>query len=112
VFFSIPTRETQRKYFRMESEELSRWGEWVKKEAPGMVSELHIEEKGKDSLSYVFYPNWVPREGGRPGYQSYTFFTVPNVPIARVSFGGIFFDSEFIRDKYLPKMLNQILTKK
>jgi signal transduction histidine kinase len=68
---------------------------------------LKLEKKG--SL-YAFEPNWTPR-GDKHLYQSVAVFRVVDEKTGAKALGGIVFDAEYLRDRFFPQMLNEVMSR-
>src|SRR3970040_1228124 len=109
VFRSQP-RRLEEAYFLAESEDLSKMmGGWMRLEAKDLVKKLHKMDH-YEGERFAFYANWAPR-GEKQGYQSIAFFILPKTPKDRIAFGGLVFDSEFLRDQFFPDALNNLMAK-
>ena len=107
VFRSQP-RRLEEAYFLAESEDLSKMmGGWMRLEAKDLVKKLHKMDR-YEGERFAFYANWAPR-GEKQGYQSIAFFILPKTPKDRIAFGGLVFDSEFLRDQFFPDALNNLM---
>ena len=94
--------------FRNESEKFySMISAWFPLEAEGISKDLNARVK-KASAPYKFFSNDVPRGKGE-GYQTVALFPLEGTPPGHIAFGGIAFDSEFLRNEFLPQQLESLL---
>jgi signal transduction histidine kinase len=111
VFRSQP-RRMELDYFRKEAEQLFgvmnsdmvRSTKFNYKEVTARLRKM--EEKGDPP--YYINTNWPYREGGQ-GYQTVVTMPLPNWPADSPALGGVVFDAEYLRQKFFPAMLNEIL---
>lgn len=93
--------------FRSESEKLkSMISAWFPLEGEGIAKELKLRTK-KASAPYKFFTNEVPR-GKDWEFQTIALFPIEGTKEGRIAFGGIAFDSEFIRNDFLPQQLESL----
>jgi len=108
VFRSQPGRMHEQD-FHAESEELAKAGTtWMKIEYPGLAKKL-LEMAAKGKPPYYFFASWPPR-GEKHGYQSVALFLVPKDATRPGGLGGMVFDAEFLRDRFFPEMLNDLMS--
>jgi signal transduction histidine kinase len=108
VFRSQPARMKD-KYFKKESKNLKSTLGWVKREGKYVLKELRSLEK-EDYPPYEVFQHWAAREEAE-GYQTIVLFSLPEFPKDRVALGGMAFDSEFLREEFLPTALDVLLAK-
>src|SRR4051812_10025919 len=107
TFRSQPTRMGQPD-FRNEIDKFQTMiGSWFPIEGEGIAKDLQARAK-KASGRYKFFTNEVPRGKGE-GFQTVALFPTPGAAPDRVTFGGIAFDSEFLRNEFLPQQLESLL---
>jgi len=94
--------------FRTESDELAKMmAGWAKIDYDYMVKKLHeLDSKGKTPVLYD--GNHVSR-GDRHLYQSVAVFLLPHAPGEKPTVGAMAFDAEYLRDRFLPEMLNSCM---
>ncbi len=108
LIFRSQSRRMQEAYFRAESEDLpNSMRGWMKLEAKDLVKKIRKMDR-YEGERFPFIANWAPR-GEKHAYQSIALFTLPNLPENRVAFGGLAFDSEFLRDQFFPDVLNSLM---
>lgn len=107
VFRSQPNRLDERD-FRAESDKLfTTISGWFALEGEDIVKNLDAL-KAKGSRPYKSFSNAVPR-GKKEGYQAVVLFPLEGAPPGRIAFGGLAFDSEYLRDTFLPQELENLL---
>ena len=95
--------------FRAESEDLMKWLSWTKFEYSGVIKEFkEMDSKGKKPV--LFEHKWVPR-GDKHAYQSVAIFLAPHTPGQEPTIGGMAFDTEYLRDRFFPEMLNSLINR-
>lgn len=95
--------------FRAEGEELLKWAGWMKVEYASVVKKFkEMDSKGK--IPVFFEYNWVPR-GEKHGYQSVAVFLLPQTSGEQATFGGLAFDAEYLRDRFFPEMLTDLMNR-
>jgi signal transduction histidine kinase len=82
-------------------------GAWFPLEAEGIAKDLQARAK-KPYSRYKFFTNDVPRGKGE-AFQTVALFPIPGASPDRVTFGGVAFDSEFLRNEFLPQQLESLL---
>jgi len=107
VLRSQPARMHE-KDFHAESEDWAKGETWLKIEYDGLVKRLQQTE-AKGMPPYYFFANWVPR-GEKHGYQSAALFLAPRGASEPPAIGGICFDAEFLRDRFFPETLNDLMS--
>ncbi len=94
--------------FRTESDKfLTMISGWFPLEAEEITKSLQ-ELKAKGDPPYRFFANEVPRGRGQ-AYQTVALFPLEGVPPGHLAFGGIAFDSEYLRDVFFPQELSGLL---
>jgi signal transduction histidine kinase len=107
VFRSQPSRMNEPD-FRSESDKFfTMISAWFPLEAEEITKYLQ-ELKAKGDTPYKFFSNEVPRGRGQ-AYQTVALFPLEGVPPGHMAFGGIAFDSEYLRDVFFPQELNSLL---
>ena len=95
--------------FRDETDDLSHMLDgWMKIEYKEMADEVAMGEK--KGLRYHVYANSAPRGGDKSMYQPLAFFLVKD-SAGRSAVAGMAFDADYIRDKFLPEMLDAALSR-
>ncbi len=80
--------------------------DWMKMEYKELVEKItEMEKKGKP---YYFFYNWAPR-GEKHEYQSVALFLKKDASSGKVSLAGMVFDVEYLRDRFLPEMLDEVM---
>jgi signal transduction histidine kinase len=107
VFRSRPDRMDDAD-FRKEGEYLSRMYEnWLGMEYKDLSKEIASgEEKG---MPYFSSYNWASR-GDKHVYQSAYLFPMKNASGEQTALGGIVFDAEYLRDRFFPEMLKEVMS--
>jgi signal transduction histidine kinase len=94
--------------FRDETDDLSHMMEgWMKVEYKGIVDEIAMGEK--KGMRYHFFYNSAPR-GDKKMYQPVALFQVKD-STGHTAVAGMAFDADYIRDKFLPEMLDTVLSR-
>lgn len=94
--------------FRTESDKfLSMISAWFPIEGEDISKYLHELTK-KGDPPYKFFTNEVPRGRGQ-AYQTVALFPLEGLPPGHVAFGGVAFDSEFLRNEFFPQQLESLL---
>jgi signal transduction histidine kinase len=91
-----------------ESEQLQKMvRNWIPMEFEELVKKLKsMEKKGK--LPVFFEGTWVPR-GDKHFYSTTAYFLLPPHEGQPDTIGGLQFDAEYLRDRFLPELLNSEL---
>jgi signal transduction histidine kinase len=94
--------------FRAETDNLtSMTAGWMQVEYKDEVKGLaEMSKKGKP---FYFFSSWAPR-GDKKLYQMGAVFLAADAWGERKAIGGIVFDAEYLRDQFLPEMLDTILS--
>ena len=107
VFRSQPGR-LKNPDFRAESEKLFEMiSGWFPLEGNEIIKAMH-SRSAKGKVPYKFFENDVPRGKGE-GYQTVALFPLRGWGSDRVAFGGIAFDSEYLRKEFFPQHLESLL---
>lgn len=107
VFRSQPTRMNEAD-FRNESDKfLTMITAWFPLEGEDIAKALH-EHASKGETPYKFYTNEVP-QGKTQGYQTVALFPLEGNDAKQVAFGGVAFDSEYLRSEFFPQQLESLL---
>jgi signal transduction histidine kinase len=101
------TRRMGDQYFRVECERLSSFNAWMKIEGQEILQKLQRLER-KDGTPYSFQGD-VEHRGDKVAYQNYALMTLPGWPEDRVALGFVIFDSEYLRERFFPEILNNLL---
>jgi signal transduction histidine kinase len=95
--------------FRVESADLERMMIWLKLDYDSIVHRFRdMDKEGKPP--FIFESNRVHR-GGTLLYESVAYFMVPQQPGQEPALGGFAFDAEYLRDQFLPQMLNTLMAR-
>jgi signal transduction histidine kinase len=107
VFRSQPYR-LKDSSFHSEAEYMSSMlGGWMQVEYKDELN--HLEEMSKNGDHYHFFPNWAPR-GDKRLYQSGAVFLAKDREGGNKAIAGLVFDAEYLRDKFFPEVVDQILS--
>jgi signal transduction histidine kinase len=107
IFRSNPERVWDPGYC-LESEERSKYlSTWIAQEAKEMMAILRKREEF-ENLTYSFYSK-VTQKGSGLDYAWFVLFTLPNFSPERVALGGMYFDTQYVRQNLLPHALNGVL---
>ncbi len=82
---------------------------WLPQDSKEMAEKLRWYEEMDGSPFFSFYSGKVKRNGQQL-YQSMVFFIPPDLEKHRVTIAALAFEPEYIRDKFLPKALEAVLT--
>jgi signal transduction histidine kinase len=109
VFRSQPHRLKTDPSFKAEADELSTMGEgWLRMEFKDLAEKMtKLEKKG---TPYYVFANWVSR-GEKHLYQPVALFARTDEATGKKVIGGIAFDAEYIRDRFLPEMLETVMSR-
>ena len=106
VFRSRPLRMREAD-FRDESTDLEKMmGDWMKLDYAALVEKRSKQER--KGMPYLAFANWAPR-GEKHAYQSVALFLKHNPSGGPTAIGGIAFDAEFLRDRFFPDVLENVL---
>jgi signal transduction histidine kinase len=109
IFRSQPDR-LKEPDFREESEGFIKMAKvWM----PSYYDELveSLEKKERHSLlPYSCESNW-PSRGDKHVYQSLVMFLIPTPDGGKPSIGGVIFDAEYLRDKFFPEALDDVMSR-
>lgn len=107
VFRSQPHRLKDAS-FHEEAEDLSTmFSGWMQVEYKDQAREL--QEMSKKGERYYFFDNWAPR-GDKRVYQSGAIFLAGDSHAGNTAIAGFVFDAEYLRDRFFPEMLDQVLS--
>jgi signal transduction histidine kinase len=109
VFRSQSDRLRNDQTFGEEADYLSKmYDGWLKIDFAEMSEKLaHGQKKGSP---YLFESEWVPR-GDKKAYQSIALFLVNDESKASHLIAGVAFDAEYLRDRFFPEMLDDVITR-
>jgi signal transduction histidine kinase len=94
--------------FRAEAEDMSgMFSGWMQVEYKDELK--HMEEMSKNGEHYHFFPNWAAR-GDKRLYQSVAVFLAKDSQGGNKAIAGLVFDAEYLRDKFFPEVVDQILS--
>jgi signal transduction histidine kinase len=106
IFRSQPSRLSEPD-FKAEATELSGMNnDWLKLDYKELVEK--ITEMEKKGMPYYFFSNWVPR-ADKHAYQSVALFLKRDASSGKVALAGLAFDTEYLRDKFLPEMMDEVM---
>jgi signal transduction histidine kinase len=109
VFRSQPDRLKTDPSFKAEADGLSTMGEgWFRLEFKELAEEITKQEK--KGTPYHVFANWVSR-GEKHLYQPVALFVRTDEATGKKVIGGIAFDAEYIRDQFLPEMLQTLMSR-
>lgn len=94
-------------YFRAECEHLSAYNAWMKIEGEEILKKLRKLEQ-KDGTPFFFDWALQPR-GDKSAYENIAIMTLPEWAQDRVALGFVAFESEYLRDRFFPEILNNVL---
>jgi len=107
VFRSQPYR-LKESSFHSEAESMSSmFSGWMQVEYKDELRQL--EEMSKNGEHYSFFPSWAPR-GDKRLYQSGAVFLAKDSEGGNKAIAGFVFDAEYLRDKFFPEVVDQILS--
>jgi len=107
VFRSQPYR-LKESSFHSEAEYMSSMlGGWMQVEYKDELR--HLEEMSKNGEHYYFFSNWAPR-GDKRLYQSGAVFLAKDSEGGKKAIAALVFDAEYLRDKFFPEVVDQILS--
>jgi signal transduction histidine kinase len=109
MIFSSRTDRKDDESFRIEGNYLNEMYEgWLKMEFKGMTEKLtNAEKKG---MPYIFDGEWSAR-GEKRVYQSVGMFLMKDPKTGNPAIGGVAFDAEYLRDRFFPEMLDDLITR-
>jgi signal transduction histidine kinase len=94
--------------FRAEAEDMSKmFSGWMQVDYKEEVR--HLQEMSKSGERYHFFDNWAPR-GEKHLYQSAAVFQAGDSHGGNTAIAGLVFDAEYLNDKFLPEMVDQVLS--
>jgi signal transduction histidine kinase len=106
IFLSQPSQMGD-KYFREEHEEFAKsFGGWYSSEGKQLVGGIH-----KKSRPYATYSGFTKRSDGELFITS-ALFVLPGVSKQRVVVGGVTFDPRYLKDSFIPQMLEESVSQK
>jgi signal transduction histidine kinase len=82
---------------------------WVPQDAKEIAEKLRWYEEMEGTPSFSFYSGKVKRNGQQL-YQTMVFFIPPELEKHRAAVAALAFEPEFLREKFLPKALEAVLT--
>ena len=93
-------------HFRMQCERLPSFNAWMKIEGEQVLQNLRKLER-KDGTSFFFEGELQPPD--RSAYDNFAIMTLLEWPQDRVALGFVVFDSEYLRERFFPEILNNLL---
>jgi signal transduction histidine kinase len=110
TFRSQPYRSTE-PGFQLESSDLSGMvGSWVRSDLEYKSWVEEIERANQHGMNYVFFMNSAPRGGKTMMSQPVAVFLADSGS-GKKAVVGFAFDAEYIRDKFLPEMLDKVMAR-
>src|SRR5262249_22587238 len=94
-------------YFRSECDHLSAYSAWMKIEGQEILKKLQKLEQ-RDGTPFFFESALQPR-GDKSAYENFALMTLPEWARDRVVLGFVMFESGYLRDRFLPEVLNNVL---
>lgn len=94
-------------YFRSECDHLSAYSAWMKIEGQEILKKLQKLEQ-RDGTPFLFESALQPR-GNKSAYENFALMTLPEWARDRVVLGFVVFESGYLRDRFLPEVLNNVL---
>jgi signal transduction histidine kinase len=106
IFLSQPSQMGD-KYFREEHEETAKsFGGWYSSEGKQLVGGIH-----KKSRPYMAYCGFTKRSDGEY-FISHALFVLPGVSKHRLVVGGVTFDPRYLKQTFIPQMLEESVSQK
>jgi signal transduction histidine kinase len=94
--------------FHAEAEEQAKmFSGWMQMDYKDEVR--HLQELAKNGERYYFFDSWAPR-GEKHLYQSGAAFLAGDSHGGNTAVAGLVFDAEYLNDKFLPEMVDQVLS--
>ena len=94
--------------FRTEADDMaSMFKGWMQADYKSTVHEL--QERSKNGERYYSFDSWAPR-GEKHLYQAGGLFLAGDSRGGNTAIAGLVFDAEYLNDKFLPEMVDQVLS--
>ena len=106
IFVSQPSQMGE-KYFHEEHEEIAKsYMGWYSTEGKQLIGMIH-----KRPRSYIIYSGFTKRSDGE-GFITTALFALPGVSKERLVVGGATFDSKYLKQSFIPQMLEESVAEK
>jgi signal transduction histidine kinase len=101
-------RRLQEEGFRIESDDFTKMlNGWIGMEFDS--DKQKMESLAKKGMNYMSWINWAPRGDKKMLYEPVAMFLTKDANGKTNGIGGIVFDAEYIRDQFLPEMLDTMM---
>jgi signal transduction histidine kinase len=110
VWRSRPNGDADENFRKRVAAEVAMTTKWLPAEAPDIVHRLRIAEKKEDN-PFGFYGGWAEKED-QHFYRDIGYFVPKKAAKDSVTLGVVGFDPEYLRTKFFPAVMNDVLTSK
>jgi signal transduction histidine kinase len=105
-----PSRDHDQQFCATAQQDINMANSWIPLDAPQMTARLRaMAEKDEDPVN--FYGGWNLRDN-QYTYGSIAYFIPPGVAKDRTVLGVVSFDSDYLRNTFLPAMMKDVLSSK
>jgi len=108
---SRPSGDGDDDFRRRMADEVAMTTKWLPSEAGDFAHRLRMSEAKEDN-PFGFYGFWEVGKDEQPYYHDIGLFVPKNAPKDSVTIGVVGFDPEYLRTKFFPGLLNDVLTSK
>ena len=108
---SRPSGDNDEDFRRRMAEEVAMTTKWLPAEAGDFVHRLRMSEAKEDN-PFGFYGFWEVGKDEQPYYHDIGLFVPENVPKDSVTIGVVGMDPEYLRTKFFPSVMNDVLSSK
>ena len=111
IWRSRPSRDGDEEFHQRMAAEVARTTKWLPNEAPDLVHKLRIAEAKEDN-PFGFYGGWDGEKEDQHFYRNISYFVPKNAAKDSVTLGVVAFDPEYLRTKFFPAVMNDVLSSK
>ena len=111
IWRSRPNGDADENFRRRIAAEVARTVKWLPAEAPDLVHKLRVADAKEDN-PFWFYGGWDGEKEDQHFYRDIGVFIPKNAAKDSVTLGIVGFDPEYLRTKFFPAVMNDVLSSK
>ena len=111
IWRSRPNGDADENFRRRIAAEVARTVKWLPSEAPDLVHKLRVADAKEDN-PFMFYGGWDGEKEDQHFYRDIGIFIPKNAGKDSVTLGIVGFDPEYLRTKFFPAVMNDVLSSK
>jgi signal transduction histidine kinase len=111
IWRSRPNGDNDDNFRKRMATEVAMTTKWLPSEAPDIVHKLRVGEAKEDN-PFWFYGAWEGEKEDQHFYRDIAAFVPKNAPKGSVTLGIVGFDPDYLRTKFFPAVMNDVLSSK